>query len=134
MTNEDIKQEIAQRTGIPATLLTGETPEENIVRAKALLAFKRSNTPEQPKSNREQFAAWFREASGQDPQEDDSMQALKAYEEELRVANGGFPRLNDAGEVQNMPDGRTSKEAFREWFWDRAAFNPRKQDGWTPIE
>lgn len=134
MTNEDIKQEIAQRTGIPATLLTGETPEENIVRAKALLAFKRSNTPEQPKSNREQFAAWFREASGQDPQEDGNMQALKAYEEELRIANGGYPQLKNAGEGPGMQNGQTSKEAFQQWLWDRSAFNPKKQDGWIPIE
>jgi hypothetical protein len=133
MTNEEIKQEIAQRTGIPADLLTGETAEENIVRAKALLAFRRNNAQGTPKSTKEQFAAWFREVSGQDPQEDGSMQALKAYEEELRIANGGCPRLSDTGELQNMPDGRTPQEAFSEWFQGRTAFDPRKQDGWTPL-
>ena len=40
MTTEELKQEIAQRTGIPAALLTGETAEENIAQAKAIVDMK----------------------------------------------------------------------------------------------
>lgn len=59
MNTEELKQEIAQRTGIPAALLTGETAEENIAQAKALLAYKREHEAQRPKTAQEQFADWI---------------------------------------------------------------------------
>lgn len=129
MKAEDVKQEISQRTGIPVHLLTGETPEEDFVRAKALLAFKRDNQKEEPKSTNQQFAEWFAAQSGEDPAEDESMQSLKAYEEELRLASGGYPYMRDAGEVKTG-DGRSAREQFADFFNQSTAFNPMKQDGW----
>ena len=135
MKAEDVKQEISQRTGIPVHLLTGETPEEDIVRAKALLAFKRNNRQEEPKSTSQQFAEWFSAQSGEDPAEDESMQALKAYEEELRLASGGYPNMKDGGENLTIAgqDGRSTREQFAAWFGQKAAYNPKKTDGWETM-
>lgn len=126
MKAEDIKQEISQRTGIPVNLLTGESPEEDIVRAKALLAYARKSKQEAPKSTREKFAEWYTAQSGEDPAEDENMQALKAYEEELRLTSGGYPYIRDGGEVQQTGDGRSTKEQFAEWFGQNTAYNPMK--------
>ena len=38
---EFIRQEIEKVSGVPASLLTGETLEENIAQAKAMLAYKK---------------------------------------------------------------------------------------------
>lgn len=48
MTIEELKQTIEQRTGVPASFLTGETAEENIAQAKALLAYKREAQQQRP--------------------------------------------------------------------------------------
>lgn len=37
---DNVKREIEQKTGVPASLLTGSTLEENVAQAKALLAYK----------------------------------------------------------------------------------------------
>lgn len=58
MNLEELKQEIEEYTGIEASSLTGETVEENIAQAKALLAYRREKT-NSDKSPREQFAAWM---------------------------------------------------------------------------
>ena len=44
---EDIKKEISAVTGIPSDLIQGETPEETICSAKALIAYrnKAARTP-----------------------------------------------------------------------------------------
>lgn len=132
MKAEDVKREISQRTGIPVHLLTGESPEEDIVRAKALLTFKRDNRQEEPKSTSQQFAEWFSAQSGEDPAEDESMQALKAYEEELRLASGGYPYVKDGGENLTIAgqDGKSTREQFADFFNQRTAFNPMKENGW----
>lgn len=60
MTIEELKQTIEQRTGIPKTLLTGETAEEDIAQAKALLAFKKEHEAQRPKKRTaEQFSDWL---------------------------------------------------------------------------
>jgi len=60
---EEIKLEIEKQTGVPASLLKGETVEENIAQAKALLAYKQEHAeptaPQQPQTPAEQFAGWF---------------------------------------------------------------------------
>lgn len=135
MTADEVKQEIAKRTGIPASLLTGETPEEDFVRAKALLALKRDNQPTTPKSTNQQFAEWFKAQLGEEQEEDSNMQALKAYEEELRIANGGYPYLQDNGEVPDV-DMRDAKQDFAEHFYQHpgTGFNPKKKNGWITTQ
>lgn len=58
----NIKAEIEKQTGVPASLLNGETVEENIAQAKAILAYKQeagTEAPQEPQTPAEQFASWF---------------------------------------------------------------------------
>lgn len=132
MNLEELKNEIEQRTGIPAKLLTGETPEENISQAKALLAYKREHEAQQPKSTAEQFADWLNAKQGIDP-EDKEGAALTDIEEAVRVAAGGYPMAKDGGEVTNLPDPRPAREQFAEWLDRKGSlkYDPSKgADGW----
>ncbi len=61
MSIEEIKRTIEHKTGVPAYLLKGETLEENIAQAKAILAYKGASDPEEPKAPAEQFAEWFKQ-------------------------------------------------------------------------
>lgn len=58
---KQIKDIVEQQTGVPASFLTGETMEENLSQAKALLAYKREQqfNEEKPKTTKEKFAEWF---------------------------------------------------------------------------
>lgn len=114
----DIKERIAERTGIPISLLTGETAEENIVRAKVLLAYKREHTA--PQSTGEQFAEWMNAREGIETQ-DEASQALAELEEAVRVEAGGFPMLKDGGEVTGLSDPRPAREQFAEWMGQKTA-------------
>lgn len=130
MSLEELKQKIEQQTGIPAKLLTGETPEENIAQAKALLAYKRE-APED-KSPREQFAEWFSAQLG-DNETDLAGAALERIQEQLRgypsLKDGGTPYINGA----TYPDARSAQEQFAEWAGQKMAYNPQTKDGWTPL-
>ena len=127
MTTEELKQEIAQRTGVPAVLLTGETAEENIAQAKALLAYKREADAQRPKSTAEQFSDWMKAQEGTD-QPDTAGEALARIEEQARIDAGGYPSLQDGGSVNvNLGDGRSTREQFTDWLADRTAFDPFKE-------
>lgn len=117
MTTEELKQAIEQRTGIPASLLTGETAEENIARAKALLALKKEREAERPKTAAEQFSAWLNQGAA-DPGAD----ALAEIEETVKA--GDYPPVKDSGEVTGLPDPRPARELFAEWLGSKIAFNP----------
>lgn len=133
MTLEDLKTEIEQRTGIPATILNGESAEELIAQAKALHAYRKQYKAEAPKDTRTLFAEWIKQTEGE-PETDPAGDALNGLEEELRISNGGYPYMQDGGEVTNMPDPRTPAEQFGEWFSKQAAFDPFKgDDGWKRI-
>lgn len=149
MNTEELKQEIAQRTGIPAVLLTGETAEENIAQAKALLAYKREHEAQRPKTAAEQFSDWIggqlEERDRQTaaafglqytpPQKDEAGAALADIEERARVEAGGYPMLQDGGSVNvNLGDGRSAREQFADWLGQRTAFDPFKEaDGWKRL-
>lgn len=149
MTTEELKQEIAQRTGVPAVLLTGETAEENIAQAKALLAYKREHEAQRPKTAQEQFSDWLgaqvEERDRQTaaafglqytpPVKDAAGAALAEIEEQARLDAGGYPSLQDGGSVNvNLGDGRSTREQFADWLADRTAFDPFKEaDGWKRL-
>ena len=149
MNTEELRQEIEQRTGVPATLLTGETIEENIAQAKAFLAYKREYEQQRPKTAQEQFADWLggqlEERDRQTaatfglqytpPQKDAASAALADIEERARVEAGGYPMLQDGGSVNvNTGDGRSAREQFSEWLGQRTAFDPFKEaDGWKRL-
>ena len=125
MTIEELKQEIEQNTGIPADLLTGETAEENITQAKALLAYKRKNTIETPKTTAEQFSEWLSAKRG-DPVQDNRITALDGIAEAARREAGGYPYVKDGGEIDTsrLPDPRPTKQQFEEWFYNVSAWRP----------
>lgn len=128
MNIEELKQEIESRTGVPASLLTGETAEENIAQAKALLAFRREQEPQRPKTTREQFSEWYRAVQGIEEQ-DAAGAALAQIEEAARVNAGGYPMLQDSGEVAVTADPRPNYEKFADFLHAQAAFNPFERRG-----
>lgn len=123
MTVEDVKKTIEQRTGVPAHLLTGETAEEAIAQAKALLAYRKEHEAQRPKHTREQFAEWMQAQQGTNSQ-DTTSAALAEIEEAARVEAGGYPRTKDGGEVTGLPDARPARDQFAEWMEKQMAFNP----------
>ncbi len=128
MNIEELKQRIEHETGVPASLLDGETGEETIAKAKALLAYKRQHEVKKTKSNREAFSDWFRAQEGEVVQ-DPAGAALAQIENELR----SVPVLRDAGEVQTPTYG-SAKEAFQDWMNGKLSYNPFKgADGWQSL-
>ena len=155
ITIDEVKQEIEKRTGVQASLLKGETIEECMSYAKAVIAFRNEHAEKHPeqrqKSTKEQFAEWVRNQDSiqekrndlagwmgahTDAEEDNlsiapEMASLLAYERELIQP---YPELSDYGEQTNLPDYRTAKEQFAEWMGDRLAFDPSKgDDGWRRV-
>ena len=150
MTIEELKQTIEQRTGVPASLLTGETAEENIAQAKAMLAYKREYEQQRPKTAAEQFSDWLggqleeknRQTAAafglhyEAPETDPAGAALADIAEAVRVEGGGYPMVKDGGQVDtsNMPDPRPAREQFAEWLGQQTAFDPFKDaDGWKKL-
>lgn len=147
---EDIKREIEQRAGVPASLLTGETVEENIAQAKALLAYKREYEQQRPKTTAEQFSDWIggkleeknRQTAAalglhyEESEADPAGAALAEIEEAARRDAGGYPIVPDGGQIDisRLPDARPAREQFADWFKKETAFDPFKDlDGWTRI-
>ena len=132
MTLEEFKLTISDRTGIPAHLLNGETVEETIAHAKALMAYKKNAEANRPKTTREQFAEWLQAQDDTQPEEVDPIAQI---EEELRIAGGGYPIVRDGGSVNvNTGDGKSPQEQFSEWLSNQFAFDPLKRsDGWRPL-
>lgn len=64
MTIEEYKQTVEHITGVPASLLTGETTEEVTAQVKALFVYINGK-----QSTAEQFANWFKANSETDPEE-----------------------------------------------------------------
>ena len=150
MTIEELKQTIEQRTGVPASLLTGETAEENIAQAKAMLAYKREYEQQRPKTAAEQFSDWLggqleeknRQTAAafglhyEAPETDPAGAALADIAEAVRVEGGGYPMVKDGGQVDtsNMPDPRPAREQFADWLGQQTAFAPFKDaDGWERV-
>ena len=131
-----VKERIQNDLGIPQDLLKGETTEEVIANAKALLAFKRQHEQTTPKTTGEQFAQWVNDRYGEQ-ERDEAGEALAQIAEEARINAGGYPQLRDGGSVlasgAQLPDGRPAAEQFAEWMGQRMAFDPRSANGWTGV-
>lgn len=132
MTLDEVKSAVEARTGVPADLLTGETIEENIARAKAILAYKRGCEQQRPKTTAEQFTRWMQETRGEEST-DEATLALTALEEDLAeypiIRDSGTPYANGVG----IPDHRSTKEQFADFMAAQLAFDPKKKDGWRPL-
>ena len=137
MTTDELKNLISQNTGIPAEMLTGETPEENITRARQLLAFKRDNSTQAAEDPGELFANWIRSQTGELEKVKTPEAALNEIAEQVRIDNGGYPIIPDGG-ASNITgftgqDARPTEEIFKEWFYNASAFDPFSNDGWTQL-
>ena len=144
MTLDELKQSIEQRTGVPASLLHGETAEENIAQAKALLAYKRECEQQRPKTTAERFAEWAgeqledrqrqtAEALGlhYEKSTNPAVAALEDIAERERVESGGYPNIKDGGELAGEPPA-PALEKFANLVKSKLAYNPFKDpDGWT---
>ena len=130
----ELKSEVETRTGIPATLLTGETTEEIIAKAKAILAFKKEQEAEAPQTTAQQFSKWLKQTEGIE-EVDEAGQALAELEDSLRgyslnIKDSGDPYING----KEIPDGRSTAEQFGDWMQGQLAFDPFKdKDGWKPL-
>lgn len=136
MNVEELKQIIEQRTGVPASLLAGETAEENIAQAKALLAYKKVAEAQHPKDCRDKFIDWLGDnLCTRDEPQDMADAELDNIAEAVRVEAGGFPMLKDDGQidVNKMSSGGSAQEQFAEWFGKVSAFDPSNSDGWFRI-
>ena len=128
---EDVKKELSSRTGIPVSLLTGETIEENIARAKAIIAFRRDH--DKPKNAKEAFSLWFQEENGD--KIPDPMENITQYEKELY---SGYPQIKDGGSVlvngKKLSGTDDPKREFENMIDSALAFNPmRDPSGWTRL-
>ena len=101
MNIEELKQEIEEYTGIEASSLTGETVEENIAQAKALLAYRRE-TANSGKSPREQFAEWVKARENGTP--DLATMALNEIEARTKI--------------ERADKDSTTKGDFARWVFD----------------
>lgn len=113
----EIRAEISQATGIPTELLMQDSAEECLKAAKAVIGLKKKFEDERVKTPQEQFGEWFNDGKNE------SEVALDGLEESVRQYEGHYPSIKDAGEAQNMPDGRTTTEQFAEWFNDVSAIS-----------
>jgi len=134
MTVAEYKQAIIESTGIPEKLLDGETPEEILASAKAILAYKKQEESRRQKTTGEQFSEWLHTVQG-DEEKDTAKEAITTLAEAARVNAGGYPIVADGGNPYingaSMPDPRTPQEQFTEWFKQNTAFDPLKdENGW----
>lgn len=134
MTIEEVKQTISEQTGIPVNLLTGETIEDNIARAKALILYRQEKAQEQqPLGIRQQFAKCVNDAFGTDQGEAaaSELQALTDLESSLL----GVPKVQDGGSLtaDQEPDQRTTAEKFADWVGKQLEYNPFNEGGWKPL-
>lgn len=119
LTLEKVKDRISEKTGVPVDLLNGETVEENIVRAKTLLALKQKNEAERPKTVAEEFSAWMKSEFGLG-EPDEKKDVLSTLESDIMTEffGIGYPSIRDAGELDSntLSDGGSAKEQFSNWF------------------
>lgn len=138
MNIDELRKTIEQRTGVPASLLTGETPEENIAQAKAMLAYKREYGQQREETAAEQFSKWMAEQLGETEPEpkDTAGDALAAIAESVRVESGGYPIIRDGGQIDagSMASARSAADLFSEWLESRTAIDLSiSPDGWKEI-
>ena len=123
MNIDELKKEIELRAGVPAHLLTGETVEENIAQARALLAFRKQHDGQAQKTPKELFGEWYRATQGIE-EVDEAGAALSQIEAAAKAAAGVYPAIRDAGETKVQADGRPVREQFADWMRERMEYNP----------
>ena len=118
MSIDELKQNIEQRTGVPAAIIQGETSEEVIAHAKALLAFKLQEDAKagrtESRPTKELFAMWI---NGEEEKLDPNI-ALANIEKE-----NSYPNLKDSGELPAGVQKESTQQLFAQWFNNPARNN-----------
>lgn len=136
MNLEEIRAQIEIRSGVPISLLTGETTEEVIAQAKAFISLKREYKQKAAKDARTDFAEWASSEMGEEniSPEDESTRAILDLEEELRLNAGGYPQIENDGNNINLGEGLNARQQFDAFMSDSMAFNPFKNsDTWGTL-
>lgn len=110
-----LKRYASEKTGVPVELISGETTKEISESALAMAAYRKKSYEEAP--TREKFAAWMNGSVPVDYTPDPTLTAGNKYPV---VPDGGEPRIT-------IP--RDPCDAFKEWFGDVSAYDPRKDHG-----
>lgn len=103
---------VSQMTSVPAELLTGETVAEIKAQADALKNWKGENSTDDgngAKTPRDQFASWLNGESCVQPDDGGAMP-------EPDAPRGKYPTIKDGGEPCHVPDLRSTKDSFAEYF------------------
>ena len=125
MNNEEARRAIADGTGIPENLLSGDTVKNIIKQARDLLAY-RGTDPTPAESTRESFAQFINASLGIDgPQS--SLNPFAFLDDFERKEFPSYPDTKDPGTVptNSAPQNKT-RDQFAGWFDDQLS-NPT---GW----
>lgn len=112
----ELKKMAAEKTGVPAEMITGETVKEIAESAFNIAAYAKEAYDKAP--TRDKFAAWL---NGTTPAE--------MITDPAAINNNSYPIVPDGGTPQNIEYERDPRDAFREWFGNVSAFDPRKNRG-----
>lgn len=115
----EVKSSLSERLGMPISLFDGESPEEDIAKAKALCAYKKEHEQSKPKNTREQFGEYMDAQMGIE-RSDESQMIIREIEESIQSGSESYPVIKDSGET-NIGDTRPPQEHFKEWFSEVSA-------------
>ena len=90
---QQLKEEIEKRTGVPSSILHGETAGAIIAQAEALIDYKREIENQRQKNTTEQFIDWFSACMGEYGAEDKSDTSLSADGGATDVTEYNYPTL-----------------------------------------
>lgn len=111
---DEIRAEISSFTGVPMDLLTGSTAEENIQRAKALLAYKKeAATGTENKSPAEQFAEYFAGCFGEGG---DGPDPAAPATQSPEGPHSLYPTVHDGGEPSFAAMREKTRDQFSAWL------------------
>ena len=126
MTVEEMKQGYAKAYGIPAVLLTGSTAEEIQAQADDLLLYRQQLNADNPKDTRQSFAAWLGTTH--------PTEYSATYDTTEATAPPAYPTIKNGGNANyEYTESRTPLEAFREWFYNKSAWDPARENGWKRL-
>lgn len=119
---DQVKEYICQKTGIPKELLIGDTVEENVSRAIALLSYRSEKEAfvkkEEKKSTSEQFAEWMEAKEGIE-RPDPYTEMINELKNDL-LPQPVAPIVKDTSVDSEIPEYKGStKEQFASWFRSR---------------